>query len=582
MKRGDGINPWNSLPYIGGGDITINPEDIQDIIGNDFLVSGSGINISYDDSLNSLTISTSGVSFVGHVHIASDITDFNSSVSGLLPTIDNSGDNRLLTSTGTNTGINAENNITFDGNQLNVIGSISVDNLNFDNNTISSSSGNIIISPNENGALQRDSDGDIRGEYAVDWQGARDLSTQVASGNRSTIGGGKSNTASGNYSTVGGGVSNTASSYNSTVGGGVSNTASSYNSTVGGGTNNTASSYNSTVGGGANNTSSGYYSTVGGGRSNTASNNSTVGGGENNTSSGNFSVISGGSNNNASSDYTTISGGTNNNANTSSFATIGGGYNNTSSGSASTVSGGLNNISSNGSSTVGGGKYNTSSGESSTVGGGWLNVSQSWSCTVAGGRNNTSSNRYATVCGGRNNTASGYGSVIVGGVAAKAFRHGEISHAANSFANPGDSQHMILIGRKVTTNATPIIMLLNGGSLSITGDGVDITDPNIQMIVPSQTSWNFSIKINAYNSTDNQAAWWNIRGGIRRNASNGTSLIGTLITENGSESSLSSASVSVGANDTKEALEIIVTGVTGKTIRWVAVVDINQVSFGTT
>lgn len=93
LKIGDGTTPWNSLPYIGDGDIVINPEDIQDIIGDGFLVSGSGINISYNDNLNSLIISTTGLqpsgnySVVGHNHVAQDITSFDSNVSGIVNSV---------------------------------------------------------------------------------------------------------------------------------------------------------------------------------------------------------------------------------------------------------------------------------------------------------------------------------------------------------------------------------------------------------------------------------------------------------------------------------------------------------------
>jgi gas vesicle protein len=65
-----------------------------------------------------------------------------------------------------------------------------------------------------------------RGLYATDWQRVRTDSTQVASGNYSTIGGGISNTASGNFSTVGGGDSNRATGLYSTVAGGGLNVAS--------------------------------------------------------------------------------------------------------------------------------------------------------------------------------------------------------------------------------------------------------------------------------------------------------------------------------------------------------------------
>ena len=84
LKIGDGSTPWNSLAYFNAG-ATIDPEDIEDIIGNGFLIAGTGINISYNDGGDSLTISTSGVSLQDHNHVSSDITDFNSSVSGLLP-----------------------------------------------------------------------------------------------------------------------------------------------------------------------------------------------------------------------------------------------------------------------------------------------------------------------------------------------------------------------------------------------------------------------------------------------------------------------------------------------------------------
>ena len=47
------------------------------------------------------------------------------------------------------------------------------------------------------------------------------------------------------------------------------------------------------------------------------------------------------------------------------------------------------------------------------------------------------------------------------------------------------------------------------------------------------------------------------------------------------DSNISSATASVVADDTNEALEIRVTGVASKNIRWVAVVDISQVSWGT-
>lgn len=108
------------------------------------LLPGSFINLDYNLTLDTLTISTSGLqpsgnySVIGHSHTSSDITNFNSSVSGLLPTVANSGSNRLLTSTGATTGLSAQPNLTFNGSLLNVTGSgVFASGLNLSNQTAS-------------------------------------------------------------------------------------------------------------------------------------------------------------------------------------------------------------------------------------------------------------------------------------------------------------------------------------------------------------------------------------------------------------------------------------------------------------
>lgn len=75
--------------------------------------SGSG-------NFNNLQINNVDVSTSGHSHLSSDISNFDSSVSGLLPTINNSGNNKLLTSTGSPYGIDAEENLTFDNLRLTI------------------------------------------------------------------------------------------------------------------------------------------------------------------------------------------------------------------------------------------------------------------------------------------------------------------------------------------------------------------------------------------------------------------------------------------------------------------------------
>jgi len=88
---------------------------------NDVSTSGNFV-ASSGNFTSALTVNNVAVSVSGHTHTSSNITDFNSSVSGLLPTIANSGDNRILTSTGTSTGVNAENNLNFDIQELYIAG----------------------------------------------------------------------------------------------------------------------------------------------------------------------------------------------------------------------------------------------------------------------------------------------------------------------------------------------------------------------------------------------------------------------------------------------------------------------------
>jgi hypothetical protein len=114
--------------------------------------------------------------------------------------------------------------------------------------------------------------GNARGENSVDLQTDRFSATQVASGIKSVIAGGKNNTASGGYSTVSGGEGNSATQLRATVSGGYQNTASGYYATITGGSTNTASDFYTFVGNGRNNTASGYKSAILGGSNNSTNN----------------------------------------------------------------------------------------------------------------------------------------------------------------------------------------------------------------------------------------------------------------------------------------------------------------------
>jgi len=72
------------------GEFGLTPEQVDDRVSN-LLLAGSNITLNYNDNANTLTISTSGLqpsgnySIVGHSHVANDITNFESAVSGYSP-----------------------------------------------------------------------------------------------------------------------------------------------------------------------------------------------------------------------------------------------------------------------------------------------------------------------------------------------------------------------------------------------------------------------------------------------------------------------------------------------------------------
>lgn len=258
----------------------------------------------------------------------------------------------------------------------------------------------------------------------------------------------------------------------------------------------------------------------------------------------NYSNILGGSGNQIVSDsiYSNINGGAINTISANGgYNFIGGGYGNT----ISNYNGGDNSI-------ICGGYGNTIAGEyygSATIGGGESNIIQ----TSADDQRVPT---YAT---------------IPGGFEAKTTRWGELSHAAGSFTNAGDAQHTILIARKLTTdNTANVILLLDNG---ISG--------SYKLELPNKTTWTFEIKLSAYNDTDSAGAGWIFKGAIRSDGSGNTAILGTVTEESWKDTSMSSTSANVVANDTTNSLDIRVTGLSGKNIRWVAVIDISQVCYGT-
>lgn len=287
---------------------------------------------------------------------------------------------------------------------------------------------------------------------------------------------------------------------------------------------------------GGNNQVLGNYNVIGGGFANEVSgNNNFIGGGLYNNIAGIESVIVGGQGNDAAG-RSTIGGGVDNNA--ASGGAITGGRQNSASGYGS----------------VCGGAGNTASGAYSFVGGGG----------ALGSGGNSATGLRSTVGGGLANAASGPYSSVLGGIGAAATHYGSQAHSSGGFVAVGDAQTISAILRNHTTDATPTNLFLDGISECL--------------VIPNYTAWTFSAQIVATNRSSTAAAGWQIRGAIRNN-NNSAAFVGSVISEGWSDSDFASATVTMSVdNGVDSKLNIQVVGISGA-VRWVASVEITQVSF---
>lgn len=373
-----------------------------------------------------------------------------------------------------------------------------------------------------------------RGTGAVDLQTKRSLTTQVASGDFSILGGGYDNKATGNDSAVLAGYMNTASGIAASVVSGLSNTASQWGAFIGAGRDNTASGSSSFIGGGGRN-GSGYpaqgntasqdlSAVVGGGFNVVSGSNSFIGAGLFNTVTGTSTVIVGGESNGAYSFFSFVGGGKDNGVWTGSdygsvvggrgnfvyskFGHIGGGSSNVVNSTLAVVAGGYNNIAGvdtdtglasfigGGSSNnvlqsygvigggmnnditaaadygfVGGGYENQAGNVHAAVAGGWWNQANGLDSFVGGGWSNLASAAFAVVAGGQDNTASGPEAVVVGGSTNTA--SGTASAVIGGRFNQAGSADSAVVGglSNTITGTNPNAFIGGGQSNNIAANG---------------------------------------------------------------------------------------------------------------
>lgn len=303
-----------------------------------------------------------------------------------------------------------------------------VGDLDMNDNKITAT-GVLIVEPGGIKALQADSAGNARGDYAIDLQMARTNAAEVASGDYTVIGGGKNNKAIGYRSGIFCGYQNYITSLYSIISGGTYNLVEANTGAICGGNANEISDTWGFIGGGnENKITEGIHSVVcggqlnevndsdgfiGGGYTNTITNGmrSTIGGGSENTISNAYSFIGGGSENTITTNYSAIAGGYQNTI-SDAYSFIGGGKDNSTNRDYDVIGGGNANIISTSVSgsynVIGGGKTNILNGDYSyynVIDGGLDNTITSGSCSaIVGGQDNEIIGPYHFIGGGRLNT----------------------------------------------------------------------------------------------------------------------------------------------------------------------------------
>lgn len=246
-------------------------------------------------------------------------------------------------------------------------------------------------------------------------------------------------------------------------------------------------------------------------------------------------------------------------------------------GANSVILGGSNNRTANSHSVVVGGQDNYASTHAGVVAGMSNSASANYSF-VGGGFTNAATATHSAVLGGSENTAGGAYSSVIGGRHGKTTKQGEISHASGQFTQRGDAQHMTFVLRGTTsTNETTRTLTVNGNSPA--------GDLSNMLVIPAETVWMFEINLAVQKSASGagtDGGGWNLMGVIRRNAAGSTVLAQNVHQQSWKESGIGTADVVVTADDTNETLKIEVQEGNNTTqMRWVAVVRITQVSWGT-
>jgi hypothetical protein len=327
--------------------------------------------------------------------------------------------------------------------------------------------------------------------------------------------------ASGDYSVICGGLNNTAHSERTFIGNGIDNIVNGPEGFIGSGSDNVNNGIAGFIGNGENNHVMMFYNTIVNG--------------VNNETDGEYSFIGGGNDNDAKSFYSYVGNGDFNQANTSYYATIVNGSN------------------------------NTASGNKSFIANGSSNQVTSRNGFIGNGHNNTVSGLYSFIGNGQDNSVTADGASIIGGMSVLADKYGQMAFGSGTFmpSNIGEAQTSVFVLRNITTDST-------------TSDTLYLNGTSALMTLNDQDFWTFRVLVVGGSDDHTNYASYAVTGFIHRNGAT-TTIAGvtkTTITETSA-----GYDVSVVADNTNNALIIIVTGDATNTMHWVARVEVSQLIY---
>lgn len=144
-----------------------------------------------------------------------------------------------------------------------------------------------------------------------------------------------------------------------------------------------------------------------------------------------------------------------------------------------------------------------------------------------------------------------------------------ITYSNGKFTDIGDNQYEILTLRNLTSGDTPSELFIS----DISGNNIGI------FTLKSQQNIMFTLQVSVYNITDDIGAGFYCRGTAKRNLSNTTNLIGNLVKEEWKDTGMETCQLDVTTNSLSNSLNINISGIVDKNIRWVGVLQCTEVSF---